>query len=280
MPNEVCFKRIGIAGLGLIGGSFAKSFNSLGITVYGYDQNNMTLAKAAESDIFAGLTDEFDVFLSFPLDLIYICLPVKTSLKFIQTLGDENIKIYVTDAGSVKSTVVDAAITAGLNFCGGHPIKGKETSGFENSEQGLFKNAKHVLTPLNICDEGLPDKLKKLHVALGMEVVFMNPSEHDNVFSLISHLPHLVAFCLMDTVSEKYNSAFSFAGGGFMDFTRIAASDPVMWADIFYDNKEYILRSISDLEKTIKKWKTFVETDNYLELKESIDFVANLRRHL
>lgn len=278
MPANVGFKNIGIAGLGLIGGSFAKAFSANGINVYGYDTSLPTIEKGAFSGIFQGITDDFNIFIKFPLDLVYICLPVQAALIFIEKLGLSNIKIPVTDASSTKKSVSFAAQNAKLDFCGGHPIKGKETSGFENSEASLFQNAKHILTPGE--NEELANALRILHESIGMRVFIMDADSHDDILGLVSHLPHLASFCLMDTVAEKRSEAFNFAGGGFMDFTRIAASDPVMWADIFTDNKNSLLNCVSALEKSVKKWKNLIENDDYEKLKQNIQTVSNIRRLL
>lgn len=278
MPSKAGFKNIGVAGVGLIGGSFAKAFAKNGHNVYGYDIYAPTVEKAALSGVFKGITDEEAAFLSFPLDLIYICMPVEATINFISLLGKNNIKTPVTDAASTKSSVVAAAAEAGLNFCGGHPIRGKETSGFENSESGLFENARHILTP----EAGgeLAEKLKILHEKIHMRVSVMEAKLHDDVFALVSHLPHLTSFCLMDTVSAKREEAFAFAGAGFLDFTRIAASDPVMWADIFIDNKDLLLQSAQALEKSLETWKNLIKTGNHQALKENIEKVSNIRRLL
>lgn len=278
MPASHRFKNIGIAGLGLIGGSFAKAFSAKTINVFGYDTSLCTISQGALTGIFEGITDDFDTFIKFPLDLIYICLPVKGALEFITQLGVNAVSIPVTDACSTKMSTFMAAKDANLNFCGGHPIRGKETSGFKNSETTLFQNAKHILTPGN--DDTLAKRLTNLHASIGMHVFIMDADTHDDILGLVSHLPHLASFCLMDAVAEKRSDAFHFAGGGFMDFTRIAASDPIMWADIFTDNKNSLLNCISALEKSLKKWKNLIETDDYENLKQNIQTVSNKRRLL
>jgi len=137
-------KNIGIAGLGLIGGSFAFPFMK-GFAVYGYDIHKATLSKAASSGIFDGLTDEIDVFLSFPLDLIYICLPIEGALKFIESLGKKGVTVPITDSLSTKVSIVSAAKKYNLIYCGGHPIAGGELSGFDKASHDLFLGAKHIL---------------------------------------------------------------------------------------------------------------------------------------
>ena len=278
MQNKHGFSSIGIAGLGLIGGSLAKAFCGAGIQVYGFDIDVQTVKDCAISGVFEGVTDEFDAFAEFPVELIYICLPVKASIEFIKKLGKKGCLIPVTDAASTKVSVMEAAEEAGLDFCGGHPIRGKETSGFANSEAGLFIGARHLLTPAKNIE--LANRLKYLHESIGMQVSIMDGAEHDTVFALVSHFPHLAAFCLIDTVQSGCPDAFKYIGGGFRDFTRIAASDPVMWADIFKDNSASLLKTIDDFEKTIQKWRSLVEKGDYALLKENILKVSDLRRTL
>ncbi len=278
MQNKLPFKNIGIAGTGLIGGSFAKSFALKGINVYGYDLNKDILIKAVESGIFQGVTDEFQRFISFPLDLIYICLPVKSSIEFINKLGKAGCKTAVTDSCSTKSSIMKAALENNLYFCGGHPIKGKETSGFDSSENMLFNKAKHIL--ISQGSKELDEKLTILHEMINMEVINMTAEKHDEIFANVSHLPHLISFCLMDTVLEKNKDALIFAGGGFKDFTRIAASDPLMWRDIFFDNKEALIYCVENIENNIKKWKNMIKEDKVDEIYKKIEEVSMQRRML
>lgn len=278
MQNNHGFSSIGIAGLGLIGGSLAKAFNLLGIKIYGFDIDVETVKACALSEVFEGVTDDFDAFTEFPSELIYICLPVKASEEFINKLGKKGCNVPVTDAASTKQSIIEAAERVGLDFCGGHPIRGKETSGFANSEAELFNGARHLLVPCG--NMALAERLKTLHQAIGMEVSFMEAAGHDTVFALVSHFPHLAAFCLIDMVKEGCPDAFEYIGGGFRDFTRIAASDPIMWADIFQDNSSALLKSIDDFKNTIEKWRSLVEKKDYTLLKENIMKVSNLRRTL
>lgn len=279
MPNSLSeFGGIGIAGIGLIGGSFAGAFYNQGVEIYGFDLNPAALSAGAASEWFEGLTDEFDRFIKFPLDIIYICLPVSAAIDFINRLGKAGYKGAVTDACSVKSSVVEHARNNGLLFCGGHPIKGKETSGFNNADASLFSGAKHILTPHE--ENGLTEPLKRLHTSIGMDVRIMDASCHDKIFADISHLPHLISFCLMDTVASLNKEALQYAGGGFLDFTRIAASDPIMWKDIFLDNRDAILKSAENLEKDIAKWKRLIIDGNGDTLLELLKKVSGDRRNI
>ena len=272
------FKNIGIAGLGLIGGSFAKAFACKGIKIYGFDLHKSVLIQAVESRIFEGVTDEFEKFINFPLDLLYICVPVKSAVDFINMLGKAGYKKAVTDSCSTKTTILEAAKTNNLYFCGGHPIRGRETSGFINSEADLYNGAKHILTSMGNAE--LDNALEELHKSINMQVCRMTSHEHDRIFANVSHLPHLISFCLMDTVLDKNKEALSFAGGGFKDFTRIAASDAAMWSDIFIDNKKALLECVENLEKNISMWKNMIEEDNKKMLFDKIEEVSGERRKL
>ena len=272
------FKNIGIAGLGLIGGSFAKAFACKGIKIYGFDLHKSVLIQAVESRIFEGVTDEFEKFINFPLDLLYICVPVKSAVDFINMLGKTGYKKAVTDSCSTKTTILEAAKNNNLYFCGGHPIRGRETSGFINSEADLYNGAKHILTSMGNAE--LDNALEELHKSINMRVCRMTSHEHDRIFANVSHLPHLISFCLMDTVLDKNKEALSFAGGGFKDFTRIAASDAAMWSDIFIDNKKALLECVENLEKNISMWKNMIKEDNKKMLFDKIEEVSGERRKL
>lgn len=278
MPNNLPFKSIGIAGIGLIGGSFAKSFACKGIHIYGYDLSKEVLVQAAESGVFQGVTDDFERFVNFPLDLIYICLPVKSAINFINNLGKIKYSKAVTDACSTKSSILKAASDNNLMFCGGHPIKGKEKSGFINADDDLYSGAKHIITSLGFFE--LDEKIKSLHELINMDVRQMSGKEHDEIFAKVSHLPHFISFCLMDTVLTQNKDALFYAGGGFRDFTRIAASDAQMWSDIFFDNEEALIECVENLEKDIIKWKNMIKEGKDKELYSKIEQVSEQRRKL
>jgi len=272
------FSSITIAGLGLIGGSLAKSFHRLGIKLYGFDMSTKAINTAADSGIFHGLTDDIELISEFESDLIYACLPVTPCAVFLEDLKKLGIKTPVTDGASTKSSVVKAA--TGLNYCGGHPIAGKEVSGFENSDGNLFKGAFHILTPTADTDPYLCDKLETLHDAIGMKVARMTPEYHDRVFGSISHLPHITAFSLVEAVHEIDDNAFGFTGGGFRDFTRIAASNPKMWTDIFLDNKDNMLEFIDIYIEKLEEWKKNIIDGESTTIYERIDKARAIRQRL
>ena len=272
------FQNIGIAGIGLIGGSFAGAFYDLGKNVYAYDINKSVLVEAIESGKFQGVTDDISEFLNFSLDLIYICLPVNVALTFLRSLKEHGYNGFITDACSTKSSLYNLANELNLNYCGGHPIRGKEQSGFSAAEPTLFKDALHIIVPSK--NERFKESLINLHTQIGMRVKLMDANTHDKIFANVSHLPHLISFCLMDTVLLNNPEALSYVGGGFLDFTRIAASDPSMWRDVFIDNKAELLKVVSDLEETIELWKKTISDSNSTNLYKLIDKVSLERRKL
>lgn len=276
--KNIVFNKIGIVGLGLIGGSFAKAFFEQGIKVYGFDKSVESLGAAAESFIFEGLTDSEDEFLNFEVDLIYICLPVNSALKFLDFLGSKKVDTFITDACSTKTSICEKADNLNLNFVGGHPIAGKEVSGFENSDPTIFKDAYHILIETKKYE--LLEALKHLHTLIGMKVNVMDVTGHDKTFALISHFPHLIAFSLIDFVENEDPHAFGFTGGGFKDFTRIAKSNPTMWSDIFFDNSDNLLQLIDKYIQELHKWKKAINSNDYDLMKSMISKVKGLREAL
>lgn len=276
--KNIVFNKIGIVGLGLIGGSFGKAFFEQGIKVYGFDKSIESLGAAAESFIFEGLTDNEDEFLNFEIDLIYICLPVNSALKFLDFLGNKRVDIFITDGCSTKKSICEKAKKLNLNFVGGHPIAGKEVSGFENSDPAIFKDAYHILIDTKQAE--LLKALKDLHTLIGMKVNVMDVNRHDKIFGLISHFPHLIAFSLIDFVENEDSLAFGFTGGGFRDFTRIAKSNPTMWSDIFFDNNDNLQRLIDKYIEELGKWKKAINSNDYDLMKSMISKVKGLREAL
>ncbi|MDY6821773.1 MAG: prephenate dehydrogenase [Deferribacterota bacterium] len=269
---------IGIVGAGLIGGSFAYAFYDKGYKVYTLEKNTNVFPELVESDLFEGITDDVNIFLDFPIDLIYICIPIKEAFDFIAYLGKKNIKLPITDALSTKVSITRLAKEYNLNFCGGHPIAGSEYSGFSHARRSLFVGAKHILVE---CDNiGLFNCLKKLHTSIGMDVVSLDANRHDKMFGLISHLPHLIAFNLIDTVLGCDREALDFTGAGFKDFTRIAGSSPALWSSIFLDNKDNILEYANKFIEHLSQWLKIIEESDENKLIKLIKEASNNRNNL
>ncbi len=240
--------RVLIIGLGLIGASFAKALKeNTNHHVLGYDAAEGVADQAKK----LGIVDEccYDLAELKNIDVITLAVPVMAVgmvLEEIQYLIPELTAL--TDVGSVKGEVVKTvAETLGqipTCFIPGHPIAGAEKSGVTAAKSDLFDKHMHILTPLDESSPQAVELVSDLWTACGAQVVTMSVERHDEVLAATSHLPHLLAFSLVDTLardSENFE-IFKYAAGGFRDFSRIAASDPTMWHDIFLTNKEAILK--------------------------------------
>lgn len=257
------FNHIAIAGLGLIGGSLARDIRQLGLApiITGFGRNPERLKKACA----IGLIDAWHTDSAQGIaqaDFIIIGTPVRRiPQQILEILPHVQQGAVITDVGSVKTAIVEQVeqkLPPGVFFIGGHPIAGTENSGFESSAGGLFKNRPCVLTPTDKTDPHALEKLIKFWQALGAHVVQMDIKTHDMIFAGISHLPHMVAFSLVNAVTDMENfekQILQYSAGGFRDFTRIAASDPVMWRDIALMNKDHILNAINFFEKSLAQLK-------------------------
>jgi len=260
-------KSIGIIGLGLIGGSFARALKSAQMVerVFGFDAH----ASEAELAVRLGVIDEACKNLpelATNSQIIVLATPVKTIETLLRELAPYLTGEHVlTDMGSVKAPVVATVrrVFGELlpGFVPGHPIAGSEKSGVAAAVTDLFVEHKTILTPLSeTCTESL-ELVTTLWQATGAEVLMMSPHYHDEVLAATSHLPHLIAFSLVDTLAGADNNKdiFRYAAGGFRDFTRIAASDPVMWHDIYLSNREAVLKAVDEFSKDLNKLRLAIE---------------------
>lgn len=244
--------RLVIIGLGLIGGSFAKGLRERGLfhEVIGVDLDPESRRLAVE----LGVVDRCEVDLLAACqgaDVIQLAVPILAMEKLLAELAKLELGAAVlTDVGSAKGNVVRAARLAftgkAVRFVPGHPIAGSEQSGVEASNAQLFRRHKVILTPCEQSDEPALALVDALWRELGADVEHMEVEHHDQVLAATSHLPHLLAFTLVDSLAKRSENLeiFRYAAGGFRDFTRIAGSDPVMWHDIFLANREAVLRTL------------------------------------
>lgn len=249
---ELKVARIGVVGLGLIGGSFALAVRRYLPDVYiaGYDArlSEMTLAKRL------GAIDELAPsveWLAAQVDLLMLAVPVQAMRSVLAAIRSVNRpEVLISDVGSVKGVVEEAfnSVFGELppRAVLGHPIAGSEKSGMAAARVELFQRHKVILTPIETTDLQALAVMRQLWQTLGAEVLEMSPRHHDEVLAATSHLPHLLAFSLVDTLAGKDDNKeiFRYAAGGFRDFTRIAASDPIMWRDIFLSNRDAVLKAL------------------------------------
>ena len=263
-----------IIGTGLIGGSFAKGLKVRGQVqqVAGYSRNLQVLKQGIGAGIIDRAVEELVPAIA-QADLIFLSVPT-LAIKHYLTLIDTHKKAdaVVTDAASVKGDV-ERALVAELGgvppwFVLGHPIAGSEKSGILASNPDLYEAHKVILTPVENTDPKALTVVANLWKALGAEVVEMPIDQHDKVLGATSHLPHLLAYTLVDCLQslETNVDVFRFAAGGFRDFTRIAASDPYMWHDIMLANKSAILENLDNFETSLKDVRLAIEQDNSEQL--------------
>lgn len=247
------FSRIALIGIGLIGSSLAHVIRKkkLAGEITGYARSEVTRAKALE----LGLVDQIYTTAADAVagaDLVILCSPVGTYGELAAEIAPVlKPGAILTDVGSVKGAVVKDMlphVPAGVHFIPGHPIAGTEQSGPESGFAELFINRWCILTPLPESDSAAVERLADFWRACGSNVEMMTPEHHDLVLAITSHLPHLIAYNIVSTAADleevTSSEVIKYSAGGFRDFTRIAASDPTMWRDVFLNNKDAVLEML------------------------------------
>jgi prephenate dehydrogenase len=240
-----------VVGTGLIGGSFALALRGAGAVgrVTGVGRRAQTLAEAKKLGVIDTAAESYDCVAK--ADMVMLAMPVGQTTAVLRALaGKLGRDTVVTDAGSTKSDVVAAARAelgaARPRFGPGHPIAGTEHSGPSAAFSELYRDRRVVLTPMQETDPAALARVREAWEACGARVSTLAPEHHDRVLATVSHLPHLLAFALVDQVvqSGDADELFSFAAGGFRDFTRIASSHPEMWRDICLANRAALLEEL------------------------------------
>nr|WP_033352188.1 bifunctional prephenate dehydrogenase/3-phosphoshikimate 1-carboxyvinyltransferase [Pseudomonas luteola] len=264
------FGRLVVVGLGLIGGSFAKGMKESGLfhEVVGVDRDRETRRLAVELEVVDSAEAELAVACQ-NADVIQLAVPILAMERVLAELAALDIgQAVLTDVGSAKGSVARAARKAfagkAFRFVPGHPIAGSEKSGVTAANGQLFKRHKVILTPLDEADAEALANIDLLWRALGADVEYMTVDHHDEVLAATSHLPHLLAFTLVDSLAQRSENLeiFRYAAGGFRDFTRIAGSDPVMWHDIFLANREAVLRTLDTFRDDLDALRQAVITQD------------------
>ncbi|WP_043532205.1 bifunctional prephenate dehydrogenase/3-phosphoshikimate 1-carboxyvinyltransferase [Litchfieldella xinjiangensis] len=290
MQASVTESRILIVGLGLIGGSLAAALKQAGVeaTILACDRDPDEIRLGIE----LGLIDDGGTQLVPLLDdvsLVVLAVPVLAMDSVMAELADHRNAVaphcVMTDVGSTKGAIRDSAIRAfgrmPTNFVLGHPIAGSEKSGVAASNPALFRNHKVILTPEAETDTLAVRRVRALWSACGAEVLEMDVDRHDQVLARTSHLPHLLAFSLVDTLARQDErlDIFRYAAGGFRDFTRIAGSDPVMWRDIFTANRDAVLSALDDFEAGVSRLRQAVETGDGDAMLAIFDRASHARHY-
>ncbi len=254
-------KKLAIFGVGLIGGSLALALKRAGYCelIVGCDTNVERLQYAVELDVI----DQFTVNPSEAVagaDMVVLAVPMLAMESVLQAISKDLADgVVLTDVGSCKASVVAAAsrVFDGMppRFVPAHPIAGREKSGVESSLEDLFAAHKVILTPVQTTDPNAIAAVAQMWEATGAQVKKLGIEQHDLVLAATSHLPHVLAYSIVDTIAETdyVEQIFQFAAGGFRDFSRIASSDPVMWRDICLENKDAILDVLQTFQANLKE---------------------------
>ena len=262
MSQEVIFDRLALIGFGLIGGSIARAARAQGVVreIVTTARSEKTRARVVELAI-ADRVVASNAEAAKGADLVIVCTPVGACGPVAQEIAP-HLKpgVIVSDVGSVKGTIVrDMAphLPRHAHFVPAHPVAGTEHSGPDSGFAELFINRWCILTPPEGTSPDAVARLKSFWLALGAKVEAMSPDHHDLVLAITSHLPHLIAYTIVGTADElaqvTSSEVMKFSAGGFRDFTRIAASDPTMWRDVFLNNKEAVLEMLGTFNEDLSK---------------------------
>jgi prephenate dehydrogenase len=282
------FNNVTIIGVGLIGGSLAKVLKTKKladrITGSGRSRNTLELA------LKLGVIDRIGQSPAQSVedaDLVVLASPVGTFETIVREIGPHLKRgAVLTDVGSVKGELVkkiEEAMPRGTQYVPAHPIAGGEKSGVAESTETLFQGRRCILTPTMKTDRTALESIRALWSATGAEVTIMDPAVHDKVFAAVSHMPHVAAFAMMSAVAELNTGAedyLRFSGAGFKDFTRIAASSPEMWKDIFLMNGDNVVHMIDRYLLSLGRFRQEILARDEKKLEQELKTASGIRRGL
>jgi prephenate dehydrogenase len=279
------FEQLGLIGCGLMGGSFALALKRAGLVkrVVGYSKSPSTTQRALSMGVIDVEAPSALLAVS-GADVVLLAVPVaatEATLKAIRHLASKDMLIM--DVGSTKTDVIDAARRVLREHIGSfvpcHPITGKEVSGVENADPDLYSGRQVIITPIERTSPQQCAKAVQLWKTLGCDVSQMTPEAHDAAFAAVSHLPHLIAFALVQAIASQPNGAehLALAGPGFRDFTRIAASDSKIWRDILIANRNELLAQSKIFQRTLQAMEVMIESGNAEALEGLISQASEAR---
>lgn len=275
--SKIIINKLCIIGVGLIGGSLARALKKAGVVGEvvgaGRDVSHLTKAKAL------GVIDQFETDIPLAVkgcDMVVLAVPLGAMQSVFEKIAPVITNdMIITDVGSAKASVVKAAQAAFKTIpdtlVPAHPIAGTEKSGVEASFPELYENRRIIITPLETSSPVAVEKVRNMWQACGAEVVETSVEHHDEVLAATSHLPHMLAYSLVDTLAkmDAKKEIFDFAAGGFRDFTRIASSDPDMWHDICLANSDALVLMIKKFSDDLQQLANAIEKNDSTYLKET-----------
>ena len=287
--RPVFFERVAVIGLGLIGSSLARAIKAheLAGKIIGHARTSETREKSLALGFIDAAADSAGAAVQ-GADLVVIAAPVGVNGAIAEEIAPSlSPGAIVIDVGSVKQAVVEAVqphIPKGVHFVPTHPVAGTEESGPEAGFAELFEGRWCILTPPPGTDGEAVARITALWQAVGSQVDTMDPRHHDMVLAITSHLPHLIAYTIVGTATDLENhlqqEVVKFAAGGFRDFTRIAASDPVMWRDIFLANKDAVLEMLGRFDEDLTALQRAIRYGDSQALEDIFTRTRAIRRSI
>jgi arogenate dehydrogenase (NADP+) len=273
--------KIGIVGLGLIGGSLGLKLQSLNHTIYGIANNELNKKKAEEKKLANFVS--CDLSLLKKCEFIILALPIKDlinpSQELVASIPKETI---VTDVGSVKEPIVNTWENLHPLFIGSHPMAGTEKKGVESGFEGLFKNAKWIITPTQNSDLNAIKTISELIKSINCEICQASPKEHDEAVSLVSHLPIFLASALIETVNTTNNQSLldlaqKFAASGFADTSRVGSGNEILSLDLAMNNQVNVLNAINNFKIKLDAFESLIKEKNWELLSNKLVEVKKIR---
>lgn len=287
MSDPALFKRVALIGLGLIGSSIARRVKRDGLVteIAGCARTEATRERALELGIVDHVSAD-PAEAAAGADLVILCTPLGSFGAIAEAIAPVlEPGAILTDTGSVKGAVirdVQPHVPAGVHFIPGHPVSGTEHSGPDSGFAELFDGRWCILTPLDGTDESAIERLAEFWRRAGSRVERMDASHHDLVLAITSHIPHLIAYNIVGTADDletvTESEVIKYAAGGFRDFTRIAASDPVMWRDVFLSNRDAILEVLGRFTEDLTALQRAIRWGDGDALQELFERTRAIRR--
>ncbi|MEA3302490.1 MAG: prephenate dehydrogenase/arogenate dehydrogenase family protein [Pseudomonadota bacterium] len=278
-------KRLAVIGVGLIGGSYARALRAAGQVeeIIGCGRSRENLEQAVELGVIDSYSHDIGEAVE-GADLIFLAVPLGAIRSTFEAMkGHLADNVIITDAGSVKGSVIrdcEAVFGAMLpNFVPGHPIAGTERNGVEASFAELYQNRRVILTPVCQTNESAIAVVHATWRYCGAEVTRMFAVDHDRILAATSHLPHMLAYALVDMLArmDDKQEVFRYAAGGFRDFTRIASSNPVMWRDICVANKDQLATLVEDFAAELQLLATSIRAGEQQQLEQIFENAKSTR---
>lgn len=282
------FQRIAIIGLGLLGGSMGLALKEHlpQVTTTGFDRDPDVRKRASERGLVGKICDTASEAVA-AADLVILCVPVGAMADVARELADAlPADAIISDVGSSKRSVQKALAKALPDHVAipAHPVAGTEQSGPDAGFSTLFEGRWCILTPPEGAPQGAIDRLSNLWEALGAKVEIMDAEHHDLVLAVTSHIPHLIAYTIVGTASDMEDvtrsEVIKYSAGGFRDFTRIAASDPVMWRDVFLNNRDAVLEMLGRFSEDLTALQRAIRSGDGDTLHDLFDRTRAIRRSI